>query len=215
MTAAQPPRPVRVMVVEDNFYTRLGTVAFLRAQTDVEVVGEAADGVAALGLLNEVRPDVVVVDLRMPSMDGVALTTALRERAPRLPILVLTHYDGEEDIFAALKAGARGYLTKEAPGEELLAAVRALAAGERFLPAEIVSRMERRMTEPELTRRERQVLTLLAEGASNRETAERMGIAERTVAIYVSSILGKLDARSRTEAVVVAVRRGLLPGPPR
>jgi DNA-binding NarL/FixJ family response regulator len=201
---------IRVLVVEDNFYTRHGTVAFLREQPGIVVAGEAADGERALALFERMRPDVVVVDLRMPDMDGVELTRALRARAPEARIVVLTHYQGDEDISQALKAGASGYLTKESSGEELLAAIRALHAGQAYLPPEIKDRMKSRTGQQELTRRERQLLEHIADGASNREAAEALGITERTAGLYVSRILSKLGARSRTEAVSIGARRGLL-----
>jgi two-component system, NarL family, response regulator len=161
-------------------------------------------------MYDDLSPDVVVVDLRMPGMNGIQLTAELCARNPEVRILVLTHYDGDEDIVRALKAGARGYLTKESSGEELVAAIRALHAGEHFLPPEIVERMSLRRGMPELTRRERQVLEQVADGASNREAATTLGISEHTVGLYVSSILSKLGARSRTEAVSIAVLRGIL-----
>jgi DNA-binding NarL/FixJ family response regulator len=201
---------IRVLVVEDNFYTRHGTVAFLRDQPGIVVAGEAADGERALALFEKTRPDVVIVDLRMPRMDGVELTRALRARAPQARIVVLTHYQGDEDISQALKAGAGGYLTKESSGEELLAAIRALHAGQAYLPPEIEDRMKSRRGHQELTPRERQVLEHIADGASNREAAEALGITERTAGLYVSRILSKLGARSRTEAASIGARRGLL-----
>ena len=202
--------PIRVLVVEDNFYTRLGTMAFLREQPELVVAGEAGDGERALEIFEASRPDVVIVDLRMPRMDGIELTRRLHLRAPELPILVLTHYQGDEDIAQALKAGARGYLSKESPGEELLAAIRAVTAGQAYLPPEIVEQMSSRRGQQELTRRERQLLEYVADGASNREAAEALGITERTAGLYVSRILSKLGARSRTEAAAIATRRGLL-----
>jgi two-component system NarL family response regulator len=201
---------IRVLVVEDNFYTRYGTLAFLRAQPGIQVVGEAANGHQALTLFTELRPDVVVLDLRMPEMNGLLLTTVLCQRSPDVRILVLTHYQGDEDIAAALRAGARGYLTKEAPGSDLVRAVRALHAGERYLPPEIVARLTARDTAPALTRRERQVLQQIADGASNRDVSQALALSERTVGVYVSRILDKLDAQSRTEAVAIALRRGIV-----
>jgi two-component system NarL family response regulator len=208
-----PGAEIRLLVVEDNFYTRHGTVAFLREQPGFVVAAEAATGERALALFEAARPDVVIVDLRMPDMDGIELTRALRARAPEVRILVLTHYQGDEDIAQALKAGARGYLTKESSGEELLAAVRAVHAGQAYLPPEIQERMSSRRGQQELTRRERELLEHIADGASNREAAEALGITERTAGLYVSRILSKLGARSRTEAASIAVRRGLLRSP--
>jgi len=205
---------IRVLVVEDNFYTRFGTVAFLREQPGIEIVGEAADGEQALERYAELRPDVLVVDLRMPRMNGNRLIASLCRRVPTARILVLTHYLGDEDIFQALRAGARGYLTKESTGKELLMAIRAVYAGEQFFPPEIVENMSSRQGQPGLTRRERQVLQEIAEGASNREVGKTLGISTGTAALYVSSILSKLGACSRTEAVSIARRRGLLRSTP-
>jgi len=202
---------IRVLVVEDNFYSRHGTVAFLREQPGIQVVGEACDGEAALKLFGESESDVVIVDLRMPHMNGVELARALIARAPQVRILVLTQYRGDEDIAQALNAGARGYLTKESSGEELASAIRALHAGQRFLPPEIVESMSVRQQQPELTPRERELLQKIADGASNREAAAALGITERTAGLYVSRILSKLGARSRTEAASIGARRGLVP----
>jgi DNA-binding NarL/FixJ family response regulator len=202
---------IRVLVVEDNFYTRVGTVAFLRGQAGIEVVGEAPDAERALALLDELRPHVLIVDLRMPGMCGVQLTAAVQRRAPSVHILVLTHHQGDEDIFQALKAGARGYLTKESSGEQLVAAIRTINAGNQFLPPEIADQIRNRRGQQPLTQRERQVLEQIADGAGNREVAHALGISERTVGLYVSSILSKLGARSRTEAASIGARRGLLP----
>ncbi len=210
MIEIEEAEPIRVLVVEDNFYTRHGTVTFLSEQPGIAVVGEAADGERALAMFDPAAVDVVVIDLRMPGMTGSELASALVERAPGVRILVLTHYQGDEDIARALAAGARGYLTKESSGEDLLAAIRTLHGGQRFLPPEIVEQMSLRQGHPELTRRERELLENIAQGASNREAAETLGISERTAGLYVSRILSKLGARSRTEAVSIAGRRGLL-----
>jgi DNA-binding NarL/FixJ family response regulator len=183
VSARERAQAIRVMVAEDNFYTRLGTVAFLRGQPGIRVVAEAANGVRALELFAEAQPDVTIVDLRMPGMGGVELTTRLRRRAPEARILVLTHYEGDEDIFQALKAGAAGYLTKEAPGEELLAAIRALHAGSGFLPPAIAERLHSREGQVQLTPREREVLAEIAEGASNQEAARTLGISVRTAGL--------------------------------
>jgi two-component system, NarL family, response regulator len=205
---------IRVLVAEDNFYTRVGTVAFLREQPGIAVVGEATDGESALALFEQLRPDVLVTDLRMPGMNGVDLTATVCARCPAARILVLTHHQGDEDVFQALKAGALGYLTKEASGDQLLVAIRAIHDGQKYLPPEIRDQLRGRDGLPPLTERERQVLEEVADGASNREVAGNLGISERTVGLYVSSILNKLGARSRTEAAAIAARRGLLRGKP-
>jgi two-component system NarL family response regulator len=208
--SAAPPRRIRVLVVDDNDFTRVGAVSLLQRQPDIEVVGQAsrADGMGAF--LRELRPHVTVLDLHAPAFDHRARLALQQERNPRAHVLVFTHACSEEDIFQGLKAGARGYLSKQAPGETLVSAVRALHAGGRFFPAEIAERMSARLMQPELTRRERQVLDVLVDGASNRQIAEGLALSERTVALYVSSILEKLGARSRTQAVAIARRRGLI-----
>jgi DNA-binding NarL/FixJ family response regulator len=207
------PAPIRVLIAEDNFFTRFGTVAFLREQQDIEVVGAAPDGERALALFDETHPDVLVVDLRMPRLDGLGLAASLQARETSAPILVLTSYSGDEDVFQALRAGARGYLTKDSSGELLVHAIRAVHAGRQFLPPEIVETLSSRRGLPQLTRRELQVLEVAGDGASNREVGSTLGIAERTVGLFMSSILSKLGARSRTEAVSIALRRGLLRAP--
>jgi two-component system NarL family response regulator len=212
-TCALAATRIRVLIVEDNFYTRYGTVAFLREQAGIDVVGAAGNYERACQFLHELQPDVVLVDLRLPDLDGVQLAEWLIARRPDARILVLTNYQGDEDIFRALRAGARGYLTKDSSGDELLSAIRALHAGERFIPSAIAERIARRQGRQELTRREREVLVQVADGASNREVAETLGISERTVEVFMSSILSKFGARSRTEAVSMASHRGLLPAP--
>jgi two-component system NarL family response regulator len=212
-TRASAAVRIRVLVVEDNFYTRYGTVAFLREQADIDVVGAAGNYGQACALAHNVQPDVVLVDLRLPDLDGVQLAEWLIARRPDARILVLTNYQGDEDIFRALRAGARGYLTKDSSGDELLSAIRALHAGDRFIPSAIAERITQRQGRQELTRREREVLLQVADGASNREVAANLGISERTVEVFMSSILSKFGARSRTEAVSIAAHRGLLPTP--
>jgi two-component system NarL family response regulator len=201
---------IRVLVVEDNHLMRLGTVTLVSSQPDMAVVGEAADGAEGLAAYLRLRPTVAVIDLRLPIMDGVQLTTAIRSADPEACVLVLTYYDGSEDVFRAMRAGARGYVTKSIEPRDVLAAVRAVAAGERFVPAAIAARLAEHALQPLLTPREHQVLDLVALGKSNRSIAEDLHLAERTVIMYVSNILEKLGVRSRTEAVAVARDRGIL-----
>jgi DNA-binding NarL/FixJ family response regulator len=200
----------RALVVDDNFYTRLGTVSFLRSQSGLEVVGDAATGEAGLALFDALRPDITIVELRMPGMDGVQLTAALCGRRPQARVLVLSLHDGEEDVFRALQAGARGYLTKRAPASQLVAGIATVRAGGRFFPPAIAERLASRMLAPSLTGRERTVLAHAARGATNREIAACLRLAERTVGLYMSSVLGKLGARTRTGAAAIARQRGII-----
>ncbi|MDX2019338.1 MAG: response regulator transcription factor [Deltaproteobacteria bacterium] len=200
----------RVLVADDNRLTRLGIVTVLELHDDLEVVGQAADGAQAVTMWRELKPDVLVVDLKMPHLDGVQVTTQLCKDDQNARILVLTHYDGDENIFQALRAGARGYLTKDIEGNELVEAIRALAAGGRFIPPEIASRVADRANRPELTPREQQVLERMAVGLTNKEIAQELDISDRTIGVYVGNILSKLEAKTRTEAVTVARKRGLL-----
>lgn len=213
MTAADPvppAAPIRLLVVEDNQLMRMGILSLLSSQPDVQVVGEAADGVEALALFRTLAPNVVLMDLRMPKLDGVAAIAALCRDHPDARVLVLTHYDGEEAIFRAVQAGARGYVTKEFGGDEILRAIRAVAAGERHLPDGIALRLVDRERNP-LNVRERQVLDGIARGLTNRQIGAELGLTEKTAGLYVSQLIKKLGARSRTDALATALRRGLLP----
>jgi DNA-binding NarL/FixJ family response regulator len=201
---------IRVLLVEENFYTRLGTAVFLSGQPGIVVVGMASDGESALALFATHSPDVTVLDLRLRGMNGLQVISALLEKSPDAAILVLSQYLGDHDISRALKAGARGYISKDASGNDLVAALRTLRGGARFIPTDIRRRVSSSAGLPGLTRRERQVLEQVADGASNREAAAALGISHRTVDLYVSNILDKLGAQSRTEAVSIATHRGIL-----
>ncbi len=201
---------IKVLIAEDNMLTRLGTVTLLKTQPDLDVVGEAVDGAAAVSLFRKLKPDVLLLDLKMPVMGGVQVISTLVQQTPEARILVLTHYEGDEDIFKAIKAGARGYLTKEMRGEEIIAAIRTVHAGDQYLPASIASRLADRMRQPSLSAREQQVLQGIFKGKTNKEIAQELQLSEKTTAIYVSNILSKLRAKTRTEAVSIALQRGLL-----
>jgi DNA-binding NarL/FixJ family response regulator len=201
----------RILIVDDNQLTRLGIAALIETQPDLELVGEATDGARAVTMWTDLQPDVALVDLRLPIMDGVQVIELARKRAPDVRALVLSHYDGDENIFRALRAGAYGYLTKDAPGEQILEAIRSVAAGKRTLPPDIAAQLAARSGQAELTVRELQVLALIATGASNRDIADQLAISERTATTHTSNILGKLGAKSRTEAVAIATQRGLVP----
>jgi DNA-binding NarL/FixJ family response regulator len=202
---------VRVLVAEDQAIVRDGLAALVGYQADMEVVGRAADGAEAVRLYRELRPDVTLMDLRMPRLGGVEAIEAIRATDPDARMLVLTTYDGDEDVYRSLQAGARGYLLKDAATDELVGAIRAVARGERHIPAVVAQRLaDRAMAGPPLSEREVEVLRLVAAGLANKEIAARLFIAEGTVKTHLSSIHEKLGVRDRTEAVMVAVRRGIL-----
>jgi DNA-binding NarL/FixJ family response regulator len=216
MTAEQPPRAaIRVIVVDDHPVVRQGLLAILRYEPDIALVGEAADGEEAVRLILEQRPDVVLLDLRLPKLDGVGVMRRVRPEAPQVRFLVLTTYDTDEYIAPALAAGAQGYLLKDALPDELAGAVRSLMRGGAALEPEVAARLLERMAEAErgdeLSAREIEVLRLLVAGASNRAIAAQLGLSENTVKTHLSRIFGKLGVQSRTEAVAAALQRGLVP----
>lgn len=201
---------VRVLVADDNRLVRIGIVALLRTEPGFEVVAEASDGAEAINLFRQHSPDVLLLDLHMPVLDGTQVIAQLQRGDKDARILVLTHYDGEEDVFRAMEAGARGYVTKDLPPEEIVKAVREVAKGGHFMPSQMIGRLAERMNQTALTRREQQVLQGLARGSTNRQIAVELEISEKTCGIHVGNILAKLDAHTRTEAVDIAYRRGLL-----
>jgi DNA-binding NarL/FixJ family response regulator len=213
------PETIRILVADDHPVVRDGLVAMLGTQPDFEVVAEAASGLEAVEKAASYQPDVLLLDLEMPGMDGVQALQNLHERYPGMRALVFTAFDTDERILAALQAGAQGYLLKGAPRDELFRAIRVVSEGGSLLQPVVASKLlqhmsaqgEGRSTEPDaLTERETQVLGLLAQGKTNREIAESLVISERTVKFHVSSILKKLGANNRTEAVSIAAQKGLV-----
>lgn len=203
--------PIRLLIVDDHPVVRDGLVAVLhQAEPDLEVVGEAGDGREAVTRWRELRPTVTIMDLQLPGQSGVEAIQAIRREDPDARILVLTTFDGDADIQRALEAGARGYLLKSVRRPVLLEAVRAVAAGQRYLPPSTSARLVEAMESEKLTARELDVLAFLAQGLRNREIAEELGLAEPTVKIHVNNLLRKLQVKDRTEAAVVALRRGLV-----
>ncbi len=207
---------IRILVVDDHPIVRDGLVAVLSTQPDFDVVGDAGDGQAALRQIEALRPDVLLLDLEMPGLDGVGVLRWLREQDRAVPAIVFTAFDTDERIVEAVRAGARGYLLKGAPRAELFNAVRVVHDGGSLLQPIIASKLMQRMAQPApdlsepLTEREQEVLVLLAQGKPNRDIAAALVVTERTVKFHVSSILGKLGASNRTEAVVLAKERGLV-----
>ena len=205
-----PPRKIRLLLVDDHLIARTGLRGLLETQPDLAVVAEAASGEAALTAFEENRPDVTLMDLRMPGMGGVETTAGIRARFPDARILVLTTFDTEEDIFRVLNAGAAGYLLKNTETKPLLETIRAVHEGTYRLPAEIEARLAKWRAMPELSAREREVLELIVRGRSNKEIGANLGVAENTVKNHVKVILGKLGVQDRTQAATTALQRGLV-----
>ncbi len=206
---------IRIVLVDDHAVVREGLRAFLRLVPGIEVVGEAADAAAAVRVCVSERPDVVLLDLVMPGGDGFAALRGLREAVPSARVVVLTSFTDDAQIFAAMEAGAAGYLLKDVEPEALAAAVREAAAGNPVLHPRVATRLMRRGVgeDPglgELTARERDVLRLIVEGLANKEIAGRLGIGEKTVKTHVSRVLDKLGAADRTQAAVMALRSGMV-----
>ncbi|XVQ06213.1 response regulator [Spirillospora sp. CA-255316] len=204
---------IRILIADDHPIVRDGLRGAFANEADIEVTGEAADGREAVERAVREEVDVVLMDLRMPRMDGVQAITALRERSPGIRVLVLTTFDSETDVLPAVEAGATGYLLKDAPVEELLRAVRAAHRGEAVLSPSVAGRLMgqvRRPRGPDLSGRELEVLQLVADGASNREAAAHLFISEASIKTHLQHIYDKLGVRDRAAAVGEAYRRGLL-----
>ena len=204
------PEKIRVLIADDHYIVRMGLIALVNTEPDMEVVGEAADGAQALELFGKCNPDLALLDLRMPVKDGIQTASEIRNKFPNAQVLMLTAYDGDEEIYKALQAGARGYVLKSSSGEKLIPAVRAVAAGQRWIPKEIASRLAARNEFEELTPREVQVLRQLAKGLANKEIADVLKITEYTAKDHLKSILAKLHVADRTEAVTTAIHRGII-----
>jgi len=206
---------IRVAIADDHEIVRRGLRMTILGEEDMELVGEAANGREAVLLAAAQSPDVLLLDIQMPEMDGLAAAEAIRAAQPDVHILILTSFDTDAKLYAALKAGVTGYLLKDTPGDSLVAAIRGAAQGIPQLHPDIARKLMGQMPAPatpldELTEREREVLTLLAQGNSNKEIAARLFLTEATVKSYVSTILGKLHVADRTQAALLAVRYGLV-----
>jgi DNA-binding NarL/FixJ family response regulator len=207
--------PIRVLIADDHEIVRQGLRAFLSLDSALEVVGEAANGAEAVRVAHRTRPQVVLMDLIMPELDGIAATEIIRRELPKTNVVVLTSALEDESIVRAVRAGALGYLLKDSKAPELLQAIKAAAAGQLHLSATVTTRLVRKAVAPQrpevLSERETDVLRLLAHGSANKQIGCNLGIAEKTVKTHVSSILGKLGVQSRTQAALYAGRTGLVP----
>ena len=201
---------IRILSVDDHLLLREGTAAVLEDQPDMTLVAQAANGREAIETFRQHRPDVTLMDLRMPDMSGIKAIAAIREEFPSARIIVLTTYAGDVQAVEALKAGASGYLLKSMLRKELLQTIRAIHAGKRHVPAEIAMEIAEHSVEDALTEREVEVLQRVAAGKSNRLIAAELAISESTIKAHMKSILPKLDASSRTHAVMIALKRGIL-----
>jgi DNA-binding NarL/FixJ family response regulator len=203
------PSTLRVLVVDDHPIMRYGIAAIIQTRSDMTVVAQTGTATGAVQLFREYSPDITLMDLRLPDRSGVDAIRAIRQFAPQARFIVLTTYEGDEDIHQALEAGARGYLIKGMPHEALIDAIRKVCAGGRFVPPPVVRALESRLPDGELSSREKEVLSLLVRGKSNREIAKELSIKEATVKSHVSVILMRLNVADRTQAVITALQRGL------
>lgn len=202
--------PIRILISDDHFLVRVGLATVINTQSDMTVVAEAGDGRQAVEMFRQHLPDVTLMDLRMPEMNGIEAIQAICREFPDSRIIVLTTYDGDEDIYRALQAGARSYILKDMVGDQLLDAIRAVHAGQRRIPPEIAARLAERMPRSELTPRELEVLRLIVKGKSNKEIAGALFVTEGTVKVHVNNLLGKLGVSDRTQAATVAIQRGIV-----
>jgi two-component system NarL family response regulator len=205
-----PVTPIRILIADDHPVVREGLAAMIKRRTDMTVVAEANHGQEAVALFHQHQPDVVLMDLRMPEMDGVEAILTIREQTPEARVIVLTTYDTDEDIYRALRAGAKAYLLKDTPREELLDTIRAVSAGRTRVPSDVAAKLVERVSSETLTAREIDVLRLIVAGNSNREIATLLYISESTVKTHVNHILMKLGVSDRTQAVTTALKRGLV-----
>lgn len=205
-----PPAALRILVADDHFIVRSGLVALINSEPDMKVVAQVTDGAQAVEAYARHQPDVALVDLRMPVMGGSQVIETIRRDFPGARLLVLTAFNGDEDIRKALAVGANGYLLKSSTGDDLIPAIRAVAAGGQWIPRDVASRLAVRREYHALTQREIEVLREIARGRANKEIAGHLAISENTVKDHLKNILGKLQVAARTEAVTVAVQRGII-----
>jgi DNA-binding NarL/FixJ family response regulator len=201
---------IRILIADDHYIVRMGLVALVSTEPDMEVIAEAAGGNEALELFARHLPDLLLLDLRMPDKNGIQTILEIRDQFPEARILVLSAFDGDEDIYRALHAGAQGYVLKNTTGDKLVPALRTVASGQNWIPKDVASQLALRKMREQLTTREVEVLGQLAKGLANKEIADTLSISEHTVKDHLKNILGKLHAADRTEAVTTAIQRGII-----
>jgi DNA-binding NarL/FixJ family response regulator len=201
---------ISILVADDHFIVRMGLIGLVSTEPNMLIAAEAADGAQAVDLFAKHKPDLVLMDLRMPVKDGIEATVEIRAQDPHARVLMLTTFDGDADIHKALQAGAQGYVLKSATGQELIPAIQAVASGQRWIPKEIAKRLASRKLFEELTPREEQVLQLLVKGLANKQIGDLLNITEHTVKDHLKSVFGKLQVVDRTEAVTAAIQRGII-----
>jgi two-component system NarL family response regulator len=201
---------IRILIADDHAIFRQGLATIINRDPEMQVIAQAENGEQAIALFEEHQPDVTLMDLRMPDVEGVAAIGAIFATAKSARIIVLTTYDSDEDIYRGLQAGAKGYLLKETEPDELLNAIRTVHRGQQYIPPDVGAKLAQRLSNPELSERELEVVHSLAQGMSNAEIAAALSIGEGTVKSHINRILNKLDVNDRTQAVIVAVKRGIV-----
>ncbi|AVH68982.1 response regulator transcription factor [Nostoc sp. 'Lobaria pulmonaria (5183) cyanobiont'] len=201
---------IHVLIADDHVMVAQGLTILLESQTDIKVIGRASNGREAIALFRQYQPDIVLMDLRMPEIGGVEATITIRAEFKQARIIVLTTYDGDEDIYRGLQAGAKGYVLKDAGAEELLSAIRAVHAGQQYIPPAVGAKLAERMGISELSNRELEVLNLMARGKNNQEISTELLISESTVKFHTKNIMSKLGASDRAQALITALKRGVI-----
>ncbi|GBO52995.1 two-component response regulator [Pseudanabaena sp. lw0831] len=203
-------KSIRIMVVDDHPIVRSGLVLMIKYTPNMEIVAEANNGLEAIELFRQQRPDVTLMDLRMPEMSGADAIAAIHQEFTEAKIIVLTTYDGDEDIYKGLKAGAKGYIFKNAPVDEIIKAIKTVYEGKKYIPPEVGEKLSERLNRPQLSNRELDVLKLVAKGLNNQQIASELYISESTVKYHINSVLSKLSVSDRTQATLVAIKRGIV-----
>ena len=209
-TITQKTSPIRILIADDHYIVRVGLIAMVNLEPDMEVVAEATDGNQAMAMFKKSNPDLTLLDVRMPVKNGIEAAMEIRKQNPDARILMLTAHDGDEDIHKAIEAGALGYVFKDSTEEKLLPAIRAVAAGERWIPEDVAKRLAVRRLFEELTPRELLILNEVVKGLANKQIADVLKISENTVKWHLKNILAKLCVDDRAEAVAVSIQRGII-----